>query len=83
MADTEVGTGYFGKGFIIDLDTSTASSSSYSDRGVSGSRTATKKVAITNRGSTGQNVTKYLEVTYLRTGRVYWREVRDFNLVSQ
>ncbi|RYF40106.1 MAG: hypothetical protein EOO38_22365, partial [Cytophagaceae bacterium] len=83
VADTEVGTGYFGKGFIIDLDTSTASSSSYSDRGVSGSRTATKKVAITNRGSTGQNVTKYLEVTYLRTGRVYWREVRDFNLVSQ
>lgn len=83
VADTVVGTGYFGKGYIIDLDTSTATSSSYSDRGVSGSRTATKKVAISNRGSTGETVTKYLEVTYLRTGRVYWREVRDFNLVSQ
>lgn len=83
VADTEIGIGYFGKGFIIDLDTSTSTQSSYSDRGVSGSRTATKKVAVTNRGSTGQNVTKYFEVTYLRTGRVYWREVRDFNLVSQ
>lgn len=78
----EGGTGYFGKGIVLDIDTSTSSSSSYSDRNVSGSRTATKKVAITVPGAGGAKITKYFDVTYLRTGRVYWREVRDFNLVN-
>lgn len=77
------GGGYLGKSSIIEIDVSTASSSSYSDRNVAGRRTATKKEAVStprgNNEGTTTNTTQYVDITYLATGRIYWREVRDFN----
>jgi type IV pilus assembly protein PilY1 len=77
------GGGYLGKSSIIEIDISTAVDSSYSTRGVTGRRTATKKEAIStprgNKGGSTTNTTLYVNITYLATGRIYWREVRDFN----
>jgi type IV pilus assembly protein PilY1 len=76
------GGGYLGRSTVVDIDISTATNSSYSDRTVSGRRTATKKEAILTQrqGATGTvTTTQNINVTYLATGRIYWREVRDFN----
>ena len=82
MLLTDVGgdSGYFSRGNVIEILTP---SSSYSARSVSGGRTASFKVGIRVPGQGGQEITRYFETTYLRVGRVYWREVRDFNLVEQ
>jgi Tfp pilus tip-associated adhesin PilY1 len=76
------GGGYLGRATTVDIDLSTNTLSSYSNRGVSGRRTATKREAILTQrqkdtGST--TTTNNVDVTYLSTGRIYWREVKDFN----
>ena len=89
VTGVEGDTGYFGKGLVIDIDISGGvgggggPTSSYSDRTVAGSRTATMKKGILVPGQDGKKIIKYFDVKYLQTGRVYWREVRDFNLVTQ
>lgn len=83
VSDVAGDSGYFGKGNIIIIDTSSSTTSSYSARTVSGARTATFKTGVRVPGPGGQQITRYFDSTYLRTGRVYWREVRDFNLVTQ
>ena len=82
LTDVAGDSGYFGKGIPIYIDTSTPTTSSYSARSVSGGRTASFKVGIQVPGPGGKEVTRYFETTYLRVGRVYWREVRDFNMVE-
>ncbi len=74
--------GYLGKSTTVDIDTSTALVSSYSIRAVSGRRTATKRESILTQRQTADGTTttsQNIDITYLSTGRVYWREVRDFN----
>jgi type IV pilus assembly protein PilY1 len=76
------GGGYLGRSTVVDIDTSTSLVSSYSNRDVSGRRTATKRESILTQrqnkdGTT--TTTKNIDITYLATGRIYWREVRDFN----
>jgi type IV pilus assembly protein PilY1 len=72
------GGGYIGRSVVVEIDTG-----EYSERNVSGRRTATKREAILTQrqNSDGGNTTttKNIDVTYLATGRIYWREVRDFN----
>ncbi len=82
LATEPEGGGYLGKSTVVDIDLSTAIDSSYSNRNVSGRRTATKREAIlTQRQNKDGTITttKNIDVTYLATGRIYWREVRDFN----
>jgi type IV pilus assembly protein PilY1 len=77
----EIG-GYRGKSINIEIDLSTATASSYSNRSNSGRRTATVKSASSTSVST-QNGTlspkTYSVDSYLATGRIYWREIKDFN----
>jgi type IV pilus assembly protein PilY1 len=82
LATEPEGGGYLGRSTIVDIDISTALDSSYTNRSVSGRRTATKREAIlTQRQNKDGTITttKNIDVTYLATGRTYWREVRDFN----
>jgi type IV pilus assembly protein PilY1 len=82
LATEPEGGGYLGRSTVVDIDISTAIDSSYSNRTVSGRRTATKREAIlTQRQNKDGTITttKNIDVTYLATGRTYWREVRDFN----
>jgi Tfp pilus tip-associated adhesin PilY1 len=74
--------GYLGKSTVVDIDTSTDLVSSYTNRAVSGRRTATKREAILTQRQTADGTvttTQNIDVKYLATGRIYWREVRDFN----
>lgn len=82
LVDVAGDSGYFSRGYKVDLFP-LESTSSYSARTVSGGRTASLRKGLVVPGAGGQSITKYFDVTYLRTGRVYWREVRDFNLVTQ
>lgn len=82
IATEAEGNGYLGRPAVVDIDTSTATNSSYSERGVSGRRTASKREAVlTQRQQSDGNTTttNNIDITYLATGRIYWREVKDFN----
>lgn len=58
----------------------------YGKRASSGRRTAVKKDVHSAQGATANGsatVDQGFRVNYLATGRVYWREVRDFNQVGK
>ena len=76
------GGGYLGRSTVVEIDTSTLTTSSYSDRSNSGRRTATRRDAVLTQRQSGTgstNTTKNFDITFLATGRIYWREVKDFN----
>ncbi|MCJ0762806.1 PilC/PilY family type IV pilus protein [Variovorax terrae] len=76
------GDAYYGRAVPLDIDTSTTTLSSYSDRNVSGRRVATKKAGVIVPGQDGKLISSTVDVQYLTAGRVYWREVRDIYSVS-
>lgn len=58
---------------------------SYSERASTGRRSASSRGVITipRSGNNDFDTSAYSDSSYLGSGRAYWREVRDFNLVTQ
>ena len=72
------GGGYLGRSTVVEIETL---ANPYTERSSSGRRTASRRDSILTQRQSGTgstNTTNNFDITYLATGRIYWREVKDF-----